>query len=130
MPKAPLISIVDDDEEVREATRGLVRSLGYAAEAFASAKEFLASNRIHETSCVITDLHMPGMSGIDLQDRLIVDGHRVPIIFITAFPDDRVRTRAMNAGAVCFMSKPYSEDHLINCLETALSGQHGGSAKR
>jgi FixJ family two-component response regulator len=130
VPKAPLISIVDDDEEVREATRGLVRSLGYAAEAFASASEFLASNRIHDTSCVITDLHMPGMSGIDLQDRLIVDGHRVPIIFITAFPEDRVRTRAMNAGAVCFMSKPYSEDHLINCLESALRGQNGGSAKR
>jgi FixJ family two-component response regulator len=117
-----MISIVDDDEAVREATKGLVRSLGYAASTFASAGEFLASDRLQDTSCLITDLNMPGMSGVELQDRLIADGCRVPIIFITAFPDERVRARAMNAGAVCFMSKPYSQDRLIGCLENALRG--------
>ena len=120
MAKIPMISIVDDDAAVREATKGLVRSLGYSVSTFASAEEFLQSERVHDTSCLITDLHMPGLSGIELQDRLIAGGHRMPIIFITAFPDEGVRTRAMKAGAVCFMSKPYSDDHLIGCLDRAL----------
>jgi len=116
----PMISIVDDDRAVREATRGLVRSLGYNALAFASAEEFLGSALLNKTSCLITDLQMPGLSGIDLQDRLIADGHRMPIIFITAYPEERVRVRAMKAGAVCFMSKPYSDENLIGCIERAL----------
>jgi FixJ family two-component response regulator len=116
-----MISIVDDDQAVREATKGLIRSLGYAAATFASADEFLGSERVSDTSCLITDLHMPGLSGIELQARLIADGHRMPVIFITAFPEDSVRTRAMNAGAVCFMSKPFTDDHLIGCLNKALN---------
>jgi FixJ family two-component response regulator len=118
--EVPMISIVDDDRAVREATRGLVRSLGYNALAFASAEEFLGSARLNETSCLITDLQMPGLSGIELQDRLIAGGHRMPIIFITAYPEERVRVRAMKAGAVCFMSKPYSDESLIGCIERAL----------
>jgi FixJ family two-component response regulator len=118
--EVPMISIVDDDRAVREATRGLVRSLGYNALAFASAEEFLGSALLNKTSCLITDLQMPGLSGIDLQDRLIADGHRMPIIFITAYPEERVRVRAMKAGAVCFMSKPYSDENLIGCIERAL----------
>jgi len=116
----PMISIVDDDRAVREATRGLVRSLGYNALAFASAEEFLGSALLNKTSCLITDLQMPGLSGIDLQDRLIADGHRMPIIFITAYPEESVRVRAMKSGAVCFMSKPYSDENLIGCIERAL----------
>jgi FixJ family two-component response regulator len=118
--EVPMISIVDDDRAVREATRGLVRSLGYNALAFASAEEFLGSALLNKTSCLITDLQMPGLSGIDLQDRLIADGHRMPIIFITAYPEERVRVRAMKAGAVCFMSKPYSDENLVDCIERAL----------
>ena len=113
MPKTPMISIVDDDQAVRDATKGLIRSLGYNVSTFASADEFLNSARVHDTSCLITDLHMPGLSGIELQARLIAAGHRM-------FPEESVRARAISAGAVGFMSKPYSDDHLINCLERAL----------
>jgi FixJ family two-component response regulator len=115
-----MISIVDDDESVREATKGLVRSMGYAAATFASAEEYLQSESLQDTACLIADVHMPGMSGIDLQNRLIAEGHRTPIIFITAFPEDGVRARAMKAGAICFMSKPCSDDHLAGCLDRAL----------
>ena len=115
-----MISIVDDDQAVRDATKCLIRSLGYNVSTFASADEFLNSVRVHDTSCLITDLHMPGLSGVELQARLIAAGHRMPIIFITAFPEESVRARAISAGAVGFMSKPYSDDHLINCLERAL----------
>ena len=108
--KIPVISIVDDNEAVREATKGLVRSLGYDASTFASAREFLASGHVHDTSCLITDL----------QSRLIADGHRMPIIFITAYPEDSARERAMKAGAIAFIGKPFSEDRLIGCLERAL----------
>ena len=93
----PMIAIVDDDEGVREATKGLVRSIGYYASTFASAEEFLKSEQIHDASCVITDLQMPVLSGIDLQDRLIARGHRIPIIFITAYPEESVRARAVKA---------------------------------
>ena len=115
-----MIAIVDDDEAVREATETLVRSLGYNASTFASADEFLKSEQFSNTSCLITDLHMPGLSGLDLQDRLIARGHRIPIIFITAYPDENVRIRAMKAGAVGFLSKPYDDDHLLGYLEKAL----------
>ena len=116
----PIIAIVDDDESMREATENLVRSLGYHASTFGSADEFLNSEQLHDTSCLITDLHMPGLSGIDLQDRLIARGYRIPIIFITGYPDENVRTRAIKAGAVGFLSKPYNHDHLLGCLDKAL----------
>jgi FixJ family two-component response regulator len=126
-----MISIVDDDEAVREATKGLVRSLGYSASTFSSAGEFLASKRVHDTSCLITDLHMPGLSGVDLQRRLIADGHRMPIIFMTAFPEESIQAEAMKAGAICYMTKPYSDDHLIGCLERALNAkENAGPTER
>jgi FixJ family two-component response regulator len=115
-----LIAIVDDDEGVREATKSLVRSLGYNASTFGSAEEFLKSEQVHDTSCLITDLHMPGLSGIDLQDHLVARGRRIPIIIITAYPNENLRARAMKAGALCFLSKPYPDDHLIGCIEKAL----------
>jgi FixJ family two-component response regulator len=117
-----MISIVDDDQSVREATDALVRSLGYAAATFASAEEFLSSDRMHTTSCVIADVQMPGLSGIDLQQRLLALGLRLPIIFVTAFPDERSRRRAMDAGAVDFLSKPLSDERLISCLDAAVKG--------
>ena len=120
MRRAPLISIVDDDESVREATKSLVRSLGYIVQTFGSAEDFLNSEHRHYTSCVITDVQMPGVSGVELQDRLIAEGQRLPMIFITAFPEDRIRARALGAGAVGFLIKPFKEDHLIGCLDRAL----------
>jgi FixJ family two-component response regulator len=115
-----LIAIVDDDETMRDATKTLVRSLGYDVSTFGSADEFLNSEQVHATSCLITDQQMPGLSGIDLQDHLVARGHCIPIIFMTGRPDDSVRARAMKAGAVCFLNKPFSSDHFIGCVEKAL----------
>ena len=123
-----IISIVDDDESVREATKSLVRSLGYIALTFSSAEEFLASECVRDTACVITDLHMPGLSGLEMQSRLIAEGYKVPIVFITAYPEERHRQRALHDGAVCFIGKPYSEKHLISCLERALGSSNAGAA--
>ena len=115
-----LIAIVDDDEAVRKAMKTLLRSLGYNASTFGSADEFLNSEQVDDTSFLITDLHMPGLSGLDLQDRLIAKGHRIPIIFITGFPDYTARARAMRAGALAFLTKPINQHDLIDHLETAL----------
>lgn len=120
--KIPMISIVDDDKSVREATKGLVRSLGYVAVAYASAEEFLQSNRVDETRCLITDMRMPGLSGVELQNLLIEQGRRIPMIFITAFIVESIRKQAMNAGAVGFLSKPFDEQCLIDHLNTAVTG--------
>jgi FixJ family two-component response regulator len=119
--QVPVVSIIDDDESVRTATACLVRSLGYAARTFASAEEFLASPTVGETACVIADVQMRKMSGLDLQTRLRADGYDTPIIFITAFPEEKVKTRALKAGAVCFLSKPFDGKVLIDCLATALA---------
>ena len=122
LPEVPLISIVDDDGFVRESTKGLIRSMGYAAEAFASAEEYLRSNRAADTACLISDVQMPGMNGADLQDRLIAEGHHTPIIFVTAFPDQGIRARVLKAGACGFLTKPFSDESLIECLGRALVG--------
>jgi FixJ family two-component response regulator len=125
LPQVLVISIVDDDESVREATKRLVRSLGYSAAAFGSAEEFLSSDRLHDTQCLITDVQMPGLGGVELQDYLIAKGHEVPVIFVTAFPDERLRRRALSAGAFGFLSKPLDEDILIGCLDRALKEKTG-----
>jgi len=123
LSKAPVISIVDDDESVREATEFLVRSLGYAAATYSSAEEYLQSGRLYDCSCLITDLRMPGMSGADLQDALIADGNRTPVIFISASLDEQVRARVLDAGAYGFLHKPFDEQSLIECLNKALNGE-------
>jgi FixJ family two-component response regulator len=125
--KVPVIAIVDDDQSVREATKGLIRSLGYVAATFASAEEYLRSDRVIDTACLITDVQMPGMSGIDLQDRLISDGHQTPMIFVTAFPEAKIRARALKAGACGFLSKPFKDESLIECLDKALIGRASSS---
>jgi FixJ family two-component response regulator len=116
----PMISIVDDDETAREATADLVNSLGYRTSTFAGAEQFLESNAVKDTSCVITDLQMPGVDGLELQKQLAATGHSIPVIFVTAFPQEKARQRALNAGAVAFLSKPFLEASLIESLETAL----------
>ena len=126
MAQVPVISIIDDDASVRVATNRLVRSLGYVAHTFASAEEFLASSRVNDTSCMIADVQMPGMSGIELQSHLLAQGRRLPIIFITAFPEESARTKALNAGAVCFLTKPFDGPTLIRHLDAALNSRHCG----
>jgi FixJ family two-component response regulator len=122
---APVISIIDDDASVRLATDNLVRSFGYTVHVFSSAKDFLSSVHLNETSCVITDVQMPIMNGIELHTVLLSQGHRVPFIFMTAFPDETVRERALKAGAVCFLTKPFDGRSLIGCLDSALKGRGG-----
>jgi len=118
----PVISIVDDDASVREATKGLIRSLGYVAVTFSSAEEYLHSDRVADTSCLITDVKMSGMSGVDLQKQLIAAGHHIPVIFMTAFPEEEICARALNAGAFGFLHKPFNDNYLIECLDRALKG--------
>jgi FixJ family two-component response regulator len=120
LPRVPSISIIDDNASVRIATDRLVRSLGYVARTFASAHGFLQSPHVNDTACVIADVQMPGMSGIELQSRLIGEGRCVPMIFITAFPEERIRSRALKAGAVGFLSKPFDGTLLIECIDIAL----------
>lgn len=117
-----IISVVDDDPSVRLATNNLLASRGYTVYTFGSAREFLQSAELGTTSCVIADVQMAAMSGVDLLMHVRGLGHRTPFIFMTAFPDDAVRDRAMKAGAICFLAKPFSTPALIQCLETALSG--------
>jgi FixJ family two-component response regulator len=116
----PVISIVDDDEAVRLALRSLIRSLGYVSNVFASAEEFLESPYLNETSCLISDVQMPGLNGIELQGCLKRLDCRTPVIFITAYPDERNRARALEAGAIAFMEKPFEVRAMIQLIETAL----------
>ena len=119
-----LISIVDDDESVREATKGLMLSLGFTAAVFPTAEEFLQSRQLSRTSCLIADVNMPGMSGIDLHRHLSGSGRSIPTILITAYPDEAARERALNAGVVCYLSKPFDESDLLSCLHSSLPSNH------
>lgn len=115
-----MVSIVDDDPLAREGIRELVESLGYKARAFVSAQDFLQSGAIAATGCLITDLQMPGLSGLDLQEKLQAQGYRTPVILITAYPNEKHRSRAMSAGAIGFLSKPFEEQCLVQCLSVAM----------
>jgi len=126
LTRVPLISIIDDDESVRIALASLVRSLGLTASGFASAEDFLKSPDLQGTACVITDVQMPGMTGIELQNLLIQQGRRLPIIFITAFPEERIQQRLLAAGAAGFLIKPFDGQTMIECLNAAL-GEAGGA---
>jgi FixJ family two-component response regulator len=120
VPHKPLLAIVDDDESVRDATLDLIRAMGFSATAFQSADEFLQSGRVQETSCLIADVRMPGMTGIELNDRLVGEGNVIPVILITAFPEDRDRDRAIQADVVCYLMKPFDERELLACIRAAL----------
>ena len=121
-----MIAIVDDDHSVREALTSLVRSLGYVAMAFECAEDLLKSNRHRSASCVIADVQMPGMTGLELHNRLIASGEPIPIILITAFPDEKARERALQAGVICYLSKPFSEDDLLACIRSILGRREVG----
>jgi FixJ family two-component response regulator len=120
LPASSVISIIDDDASVRVATNNLLRSRGYIVHTFASAEEFLGSPHLDTTSCVIADVQMSAMSGLDLLTEMRAKGCDSPFIFITAYPDENLRARAMKAGAVCFLAKPFAVHKLIECLEAAL----------
>jgi FixJ family two-component response regulator len=121
MTQKPLVSVVEDDRFFRDSMRRLMRSMGYAAEAFASAADFLASPRLGETACLIADVHMPAMTGIELYRRLIDTGRAIPTILVTAYPNDADRVRALNDGVVCYLRKPVDEQHLKRCLRAVLT---------
>ncbi|MDX2204130.1 MAG: response regulator [Hyphomicrobiaceae bacterium] len=123
VPGLPLISVIDDDESLRVALTGLVRSLGYEARAFASAEDFLGTFMAGAVSCVISDIQMPGMSGIDMLNHLAARNIDLPVIAISGRPDPTLEQKALAAGAVCFLRKPFEADALICCLEKALTKQ-------
>ena len=127
MRRTLLISIVDDDESMREATKGLVRSLGYHAATFSSAEEFLNSKSAAETACLILDLRMPGMNGLELQRRLTQNGNPVPVVFLSAHASEEDERSALRAGAVQFLRKPISKEALLSAIRGALkrSINHG-----
>ena len=119
MSETPLISIVDDDALARDGIRELVESLGYNAVTFKSAEHFLGSDWVAETACLITDVQMPGLNGLDLRETLQSQGRHMPVILITAYPNEKHRSRALDGGAVGFLSKPFNEESLIRCLAAA-----------
>ena len=121
MPKALLTAVIDDDWFFRDSMRSLMKSLGYSVEAFSSAADFLASPHLIETACLITDVHMPVMTGVELYRHLIDTGYAIPTILVTAYPNDADRARALNDGVVCYLRKPVDEEHLMRCLRNALS---------
>jgi len=119
--KKQLVSIVEDDRFFRDSMGRLMRSLGYTVEAFPSAADFLASPRVAETACLIADVHMPAMTGIELYRHLVAAGHTIPTILVTAYPNDVDQARALNDGVVCYLRKPVDEQRLTLCLRAALT---------
>jgi FixJ family two-component response regulator len=120
MPKRSLVSVVEDDQFFRESMRRLMRSLGYRVETFASATDFLASPRLGETACLIADVNMPVMTGLELHRHLVDSDHAIPTILVTAYADDEVRSRALKDGVICYLGKPVDENDLKRCLLAAL----------
>jgi FixJ family two-component response regulator len=124
-----VIAVIDDDASVRAATNNLLSSHGYLVHTFASAEEFLQSTLLQDSSCVIADVQMNAMSGLDLLTHMRAQGYAAPFVFITAFPEESVRARALKAGAIGFLAKPFAGTALINCVEAAVNRNHGGTGK-
>jgi FixJ family two-component response regulator len=120
MPAIPLISIVDDDDALRNSLDDLIQSIGFRTQGFASAEAFLSSNQARDTACLILDVRMPGMNGLDLQRQMLAAHWRMPIIFITSHADDSAHAQALEAGAVAFLYKPFREEDLLNAIDAAL----------
>ena len=126
LPAKTLISIIDDDEDFREALQGLMTSMGFRVEAFSSALDFLARTNIRDTSCLIVDVHMPRMTGVELHRRLVESGYAIPTILITAYPDESVRVRAMADGVIGYLTKPCDSEELLACVSSALERAERG----
>jgi FixJ family two-component response regulator len=121
MPRVQHISIVDDDDALRNSLDDLIRSIGFRTQGFPSAEAFLSSNQACDTACLILDVRMPGMNGLELQRKIVAANWRIPIIFITSHADDGARARALEAGAVAFLYKPFREEELLNAIDAALN---------
>ena len=126
MSETPLIAVVDDDEAIREAVQSLIRSVGFRAALFASAEDFLRSGQLEAAACLIVDVRMPRMSGLELQQRLATADRPMQIIFITAHGDEEARARALRAGAVAFLDKPFSDEVLLGAVQSALQSSSVG----
>ena len=123
MPNSgPIVAIVDDDQAVGNAIEVLMRSIGLVAQAFSSGEEFLRSPELSRTGCLVVDFDMPKMSGLDLHNNLSLLGKEIPTVLITAYPSDDIRARALQAGVICYLPKPFGESDLLNCVQTALGG--------
>jgi FixJ family two-component response regulator len=116
----PIVAIVDDDQAVGNAIEVLMRSIGLVAQAFSSGEEFLRSPELSRTGCLVVDFDMPKMSGLDLHNSLSRSGKAIPTILITAYPSDEIRARALQAGVICYLPKPFDESDLLNCIQSAL----------
>ena len=126
MSNSPLISVVDDDDSVRESLRRLIRSVGFAVQAFSSAEQFLNSDQLRQTRCLILDVKLPGMDGLELQRQLISNRYEIPVIFITAHGDEAARIRALRNGALEYLFKPFSEEALLDAIHMSLSARPVG----
>jgi FixJ family two-component response regulator len=121
--KGPLIAIIDDDESMRDTTKDLLESAGFSAATFASAGRLLKSRRLHRVSCLIADMCMPKMTGLELHQHLAASNHAIPTILMTAYSDERVRAQAMKANVVCYLAKPFEAEELLNCVRRAIHGR-------
>jgi FixJ family two-component response regulator len=121
----PIVAIVDDDRAVGDAIEVLMRSVGLIAKAFSSGEEFLRSPELSRTGCLIVDFNMPRMSGLDLHNNLSRLGNEIPTVLITAYPSDEIRARALQAGVICYLPKPFDESDLLNCIQAALNPAKG-----
>ncbi|HXM13848.1 MAG TPA: response regulator [Candidatus Eremiobacteraceae bacterium] len=117
------VAIVDDDESIRAALQGFMKEAGLPAQAFASAEEFLGSGDLNQVGCLVADIRMPGMSGLELQARLNAERHRIPTVFITAHGDESMKMQALRAGAVEFLAKPFDEEVLLDCVRSAMENR-------
>ena len=127
MAASPLIAIVDDDESIRDALNSLLRSVGWRAEGFASAEAFLQSGQVHTTACLLLDVRLPGVSGLELQRQVSSSHTHLPIIFMTAHGNEAMRAQALQAGAVAFFDKPFNDTALLEAIRTALAPDSGGT---
>ena len=121
MPQGPLVAIVDDDASIRDATENLLDAAGYSTTTFASAESFMSSERRNRVACVVADMRMPGMTGLELAEALAASGRAIPTVLVTAYPDEQTRLRARQAGILCYLSKPFSPEELCACVDAALT---------
>jgi FixJ family two-component response regulator len=126
VPKGPLVAIVDDDESIRDTTKDLLESAGFSAAVFARAASLLKSRRLSKVSCLIADMRMPTMTGLELHQHLAASNRAIPTILMTAYPDARTQAQAIKAKVVCYLIKPFAADELIDCVRRAVQGRDGG----
>jgi len=124
--KEPMIVVVDDDDTACEGTMDLLKAMGFVTRGCRSAEDFLRSGQLGNTACLISDMRMPGMTGLELHSHLVQSGKTIPTILVTAFPNDRDRSRALKSGVLCYLVKPFNDDDLLRCVRSALGSRRGG----